>query len=224
MLFFLIVFLFAEGCSLNNQNKKSNFMNETSIEQLVAIITTEGYNGLFLLGEKSKVDSICQIPQIEKKLEAIYLDCNHPSEVRFLAAEIILSKFNKYPIKKYNTILSNLYGTALTNTGDKTGNFRLSANLWGYLYEMDDVGVLGNHFIQLGDEAVPELYKLLDNEEQVLYDGSRDATIGNEYQYRIKDFAAFYISKIKNIPVKFYQDFDERDKEIERLKKLLEKE
>ena len=211
--------LSTEGCSVNNQNGALSNMNN---EQLVSYITQQGYYGLFLLGEKPKVDSIWQIPDIEKQLEEIYLDRSHSSEVRFLAAEIILSKSNKYPIGNHAIVLSELYGTALLNTGTKTGSFRLTGNMWGYLYEMDDVGILGNRFIQIGEKAVPELVKLLDNDEQVLYEGSKEATIGNENQYRIKDFAAFYISRIKNIPVKFYQDIEKRDKEIERLKKLLE--
>ena len=63
--------------------------------------------------------------------------------------------------------------------------------------------------------------KLLNNTGIIFYEGSKEATIGNSLEYRVKDAAAFYIGKIMNIPVKFNQDFDQRDTEIEHLKEKL---
>ena len=65
---------------------------------------------------------------------------------------------------------------------------------------------------------------LEDSNGLILYEGSQEATMGNSYQYRIKDIAAFYLSKITNIPIQFYQDFEKRDAEIERLKLLIKTE
>jgi hypothetical protein len=38
------------------------------------------------------------------------------------------------------------------------------------------------------------------------YQGSKEATIGNAYGYRIKDFAAYYIGRILGVPLKYYPE------------------
>jgi hypothetical protein len=80
---------------------------------------------------------------------------------------------------------------------------------------------LGKKVISFGKIALPFLVKLLDDDGTVFYEGSKEATIGNAYHYRIKDFAAFYISKITNNPIQFYKNYKDRDREIERLKKRI---
>jgi hypothetical protein len=49
--------------------------------------------------------------------------------------------------------------------------------LCGHLYDEDDSGYLGKQLIKFGDAA-----------------------IGNSYLYRVKDFVAYYLSKITNPP------------------------
>jgi len=83
---------------------------------------------------------------------------------------------------------------------------------------------LGKQLLLFGDAYTPYLLKLLGNEGRILYIGSQDATIGNAYQYRVKDIAAYYIAKIKNIPLAFYEEFEKRDREIEQLGKKLKTE
>lgn len=118
--------------------------------------------------------------------------------------------------------MAEAYTYALRHTTTNHEDFiHLNGNLWGFLYEKDDIGLLGEQFIIFGKTAVPHLIKLLDDTGKVLYDSSREATLGNAYQYRIKDFAAFYLSKIKNISIKFHQDFKESNEEFERLKMKL---
>jgi hypothetical protein len=74
----------------------------------------------------------------------------------------------------------------------------------------------------LGDPAVPALVRLLDNTGAPLtYAGSKEATVGNAYGYRIKDFAAYYLGRIRRIPVSFHSDVAERDQEIARLRQKL---
>lgn len=144
---------------------------------------------------------------------------------KFLAATVLLEFENKID-KVFYKNLSNVYAYALTHTSEKFDNsMNLNGNIWGFLYDEDDLGELGKQYVSFGDEAIPSLKKLLeDSDNKIFYEGSEEATIGNSYQYRIKDFAAFYISKIKGIPMTFYQDFEKRDAEIERLKELLENE
>ena len=119
------------------------------------------------------------------------------------------------------SFLAEIYFEALQYSSVESAyKYGLMGNLWGLVHE-EDYGEFGEMIIQLGPKAVPYLQQLLNNANAVLFEGSEEATIGNQYQYRIKDFAAFYLSKITNFPITFYQDSDQRDAEIERLKKML---
>jgi hypothetical protein len=61
--------------------------------------------------------------------------------------------------------------------------------------ELDNAGPAGIRFVVLGEAAVPALVRLLDNAgTPLIYDGSKEATVGNADHYRVKDFAAFYLS------------------------------
>src|SRR5690606_14162510 len=139
-------------------------------------------------------------------------------EGKFLAAEI-LRHYQVAFEPQHKEDLINAYAYTLKHTSSERGNpVRLNGNVWGLLYNEDDLGDLGQQMVRFGPAAIPALGKLLeDSAGRILYEGSEEALIGNGYRYRIKDFAAFYISKIKNIPVRFHQDLEKRDKEIERL-------
>lgn len=193
-------------------------MSETNLEMK---LINAGYAGLFLQGDMSLADTIWQKGKIKTKLEQIIFSESASGYGKFLAAEM-LRKY-KVGFKEADVpVLARVYSDMLKNTGVKAGKeVRLTANLWGFLYEMDDPGYLGRQLISFGNAAVPYLKELLEDEDPVLYEGSQEATLGNQYQYRIKDFAAFYLSKIMNIPVKFYQEIDKRDKETERLKEKI---
>ncbi|HEX3045105.1 MAG TPA: hypothetical protein VHY08_10140 [Bacillota bacterium] len=96
------------------------------------------------------------------------------------------------------------------------------------MYHTDELGVkdygaLGAHLVETGLKAVPYLTKILGNQDTFFYKGSQEATLGNSLGFRVKDAAAYYISKVTGIPVKFYQQTADRDAEIERLKATLEK-
>lgn len=181
-----------------------------------------GYRHLFLRGEKSLADYIWQNGKNQRELKSIIKNPKSSLYAKFLAAELI-RHFRLELDPKWYGILAEAYAYALANTSADKGNIiHLNGNLWGLLYEENDTGYLGQQFIKFGDEAFPYLMNLLDDSDgKILYEGSEEATIGNAYQYRIKDFAAFYLSKIKNIPIKFHQDFEKRDKEIEQLKMRL---
>lgn len=70
----------------------------------------------------------------------------------------------------------------------------------------------------IGEPAVPALVGLLDDARRPLsYAGGEDATVGNAYGFRVKDFAAFYLGRIKRISVAFHQRPEDRDREISAL-------
>ena len=79
----------------------------------------------------------------------------------------------------------------------------------------------GQHFVALGEPAVPALVSLLDDTTRLEYGGSKEATVGNSYAYRVKDFAAFYLSRIRNLPFDVVQDPAARDKAIDALRQAL---
>ncbi|WP_298516415.1 hypothetical protein [uncultured Kordia sp.] len=190
---------------------------------LIKKIEESGYRNLFLSNDDIVEKVIWNQGNNKDKLKSIAYSENTSHLARFLTVEI-LKKYNVEIDVEFYEIIAESYGYALhrTTMGDSKF-YGIVGNLWGLLYEENDLGKLGDFYVSLGEKAIPSLVKLLsyDNSE-IFYEGSEEATLGNSYQYRVKDFAAFYISKIKGIPMTFYQDFDKRDAEIERLKEVLE--
>ena len=133
---------------------------------------------------------------------------------RFLAAEILFYKDGTFKVENLREKLAPVYAAALSE------NFTESANPWGLPGVLD--GLTGEHLLALGKVIVPELVKLLDNNKRIYYEGSKEATLGNHYGYRVKDLAAYYISTIKAIPFQIDEEPIKRDGEIDTLKHKLE--
>jgi hypothetical protein len=95
-------------------------------------------------------------------------------------------------------------------------------NPWAFL-GMGDLGPMGLHVVACGESAVEALSPLLNIESRAgLYSGSAEAKIGDSDRARVCDFAAFFISKIRQLPFQFHRDdFALRDAEVERLKESL---
>jgi hypothetical protein len=97
------------------------------------------------------------------------------------------------------------------------------ANSRGLLYDHEDAGTVGIAFLTIGEKAVPALSTLPGDERTHLrHQGSLEATVGNGYGYRIKDFAAYYIGKIIGISLKYYACLADGDARIGQLKKEIE--
>ena len=144
-----------------------------------------------------------------------------PMKARFLACEILhIKDFTSLANIPEHT-LARIYAQALAN------NYTGMANSWGLLYkykgqyEHRNIGLTAGMFLELWDKALPSLIELLDDVTVYLYDGSEEATVGNAYKFRVKDFAAYYIGKITRTPVAYHERHEDRDKEIEKLKKVL---
>jgi len=220
MRLYLVVILIIIFAS-NSCNQEPNNSKKMKIDKFEKKLIDIAYPGLFMYGSKSLADSVWNNGNNLAKLEKLIESKNSSLHSKFLAAEILRHFEIKAKAKHYD-ILSEAYTYALANSSIyKEGFIQLNGNLWGFLYEMDDTGYLGKQLIKYGDRCIPGLVKLLNDDNIVLYEGSKEATIGNSYQYRIKDIAAFYIAKIKNITINYYKDFEDRDKEIERLKAML---
>ena len=152
-------------------------------------------------------------------LKAIVLTEEVSNKARLIAHEILLKKeFTYLRAKDVDiSVIAQIYATALAQ--NTTG----MANSWGLLYEHDDMGPVGYFFGHLGEEGIAALVPLLDDQNIYLYHGSEAATVGNAYQFQVRDFAAYYISEILNEPSLYQADRAARDKEIECLKLLVQK-
>ena len=182
-------------------------------------LVENGYQGLFWAGGNHS-EQLWANGENEEKLKYIIRDSSNSFYQRFLSAEVLRIHGGNFD-SEMKSFLAEIYFEALQYSSVESAyKYGLMGNLWGLVHE-EDYGEFGEMIIQLGPKAVPYLQQLLNNANAVLFEGSEEATIGNQYQYRIKDFAAFYLSKITNFPITFYQDSDQRDAEIERLKKML---
>lgn len=187
-------------------------MQDTS-STLIDRLTKLGYVGLFQGQDEAELDALWNENGAPQALDLLAVDPKAPALARFLAAEILFRKDRSYPPQEQKNLLAVIYASALTR------NFTGTANPWGL------PGILGSlleeHIETLGEAAVTDLAGLLDDDKRVYYAGSQEATRGNSYGYRVKDLAAFYLSKIKGIPLTMEEDYRKRDKEIEKLKNTL---
>jgi hypothetical protein len=172
------------------------------------------YTRLFLSGGDSKSDSIWNEGSNREALECMVADSAIEKRSRFLAAELLFVKSDWIPSGQLKTDVAFLYADALV------GNYTEKANHWGL---PDDVGMVGKHVLLLGDDAMRAFYPLLNCKTPVHYLGSKAATAGRIYKYRIKDIAATYISRLleKNFDAERSRIF--RNAQIRKLKRAVRK-
>ena len=185
--------------------------NQTS--DLARKLTSRAYGEFFVLpAHEQTIERIWADPANRPALEALTADATQPLAARFLAAEVLFTRDFTFMARVSGAVIADIYAGALEQ------NLTGMANSWGLLYEHDDAGPVGIRFVMLGEAAVPALLRLLGNASApLIYDGSKEATVGNAYHYRVKDFAAFYLGRIRRIPVAFHREPAERDQEIARL-------
>ena len=158
------------------------------------------------------IDKIWSDPSHHQLLDDILDDATTSNEAKFLACEVFFKKDILFMQRHSPEKVAEIYTQALSH--DFTGK----ANSWGLLYEQQDEGTVGVVFLTIGEKAIPSLSKLLDDERTHLkYQGSIEATVGNGYGYRIKDFAAYYIGRIIGKPLKYYPNLADRDEQIKNL-------
>lgn len=152
-------------------------------------LTGLGFMELFQRLDQHALDEVWQHGAARAPLEALALDVSAAALARFLAAEILFVKAPKYPPRRAAKALADVYARALAE--QLTG----MANPWGLPGEPDEA--TARHAIVLGKSAVPAFEQLLDDKREVHYGGSREATVGNQYRYRVKDVAAALIEAIR---------------------------
>ena len=199
--------------------------HKNTIEEIAARLQQAGYKGLFWQMDSNLIESIWGHGAHKELLQEMVLKPKHSELVRLLASEVLYAKDAGYPPEDWKEPLAFIYARALTLSG-KDERQVPPGNTWGFMYYNgnggpNDYGPLGTHLMQTGVKAIPQLARLLDNSDILVYEGSEDATIGNGLQYRVKDAAAYYIGKLAGITVQFYQDYAKRDTEIEHLKQKI---
>jgi hypothetical protein len=194
-----------------------NKIMQTQISDLAHKLTTGAYGDFFVSSAPDHtIERVWADPQNRPVLEALVADAGQSMAARFLAAEVLFTRDFTFTARVGAALVGEIYARALEQ------NLTGMANSWGLLYEQRDAGPVGIRFVMLGEPAVPALSRLLDNDSaQLVYAGSKEATVGNGYRYRVKDFAAYYLGEIRRVPVMFHQELAARDHEIARLKEQL---
>jgi hypothetical protein len=174
-----------------------------------------GYIQLFMLLGETAADVIWRRPGAREALRRVLEDPALRAPASFLAAEVLFRKDPSFPTQSQVPRLARVYAAALAEQSTRM------ANPWGLPGLMD--GDAGRHLVRLGDAVVPELHRLMDDDGDVVYGGSQEATFGNSYRYRVKDLAAFFLSRIRRIPFEVSPDPAVRDRRIHTLRDALAK-
>ena len=187
-------------------------------DPMVAKLASGSYGDLWNYAVRdSVVDAIWAEPDSLRRLEAIASDGGAPLAARFVACEVLYEREFTFLGVVGRERVAGIYVAAFQQ------NLTGMANSWGLLYEGDDYGPAGARLVGLGAAAIPALLPLLhDDHPGPIYAGSEEATVGNARGYRVKDYAAFYLSKIAKIPVPWHDAPAERDAEIARLEQALQ--
>lgn len=168
---------------------------------------------LYMGMEDEPVHELWKEKNAECALKSIIADQGSKMRTRFLAAEIYLENADSVSTLD-SAVLGEIYANALAEnlTGD--------LNMW--MRDTSGLGYTGLHLLRVGEPAVRPLSVLLDNNSPGYYSGSKSAELAERWGYRVKDVAAFFIMKIRNMPFTGWsQDRDERDILIARLKMQL---
>lgn len=182
-------------------------------------LTNIGYPALFKDADHERsLDQIWKSAS-QQDFEKLVGDIRAPSLARFLSSQILLSKDMTFLSRTDLNSLSDVYIEALL------GNYTKTMSDWGFLHRNDDMGVVGSVFLVFGERSIPQLINLLSDGTVVDYERPFPDASGFDrtrlQKVRVKDFAALYLSEIKNMPLEFKIPFDERDKEIVTLKNKL---
>jgi hypothetical protein len=172
-----------------------------------------GYVDLFLRLDHAALDRVWQRPGAPEELTRLALDSGKPLLPRFLAAEVLYAYSPEFPPPAARGVLAPLYAEALRQNMTRMGN------PWGLPGDLD--APVATHAFALGDAVVLALAPLLDDGTQLRYSGSKDATYGNSYNYRVKDKAAELIAELVGVPYAVHLNAHDRDAEIDLLRQRL---
>lgn len=172
------------------------------------------YGDLFLQGNDARQRKIWSTPGADVDLRSIVLDARKSKRVRFLAAELLATRSKQSPKGVPSEVLAEVYVQGLRSGASQM------ANPWGL---PGSTGPLSQRVVALGKVAVGPLLEALDDPQPMEYGGSRDASIGNSYAWRVKDQAASVLAAIRGERLDPDRDPGKRDKAIAALRTRVSK-
>ncbi|HEV7859764.1 MAG TPA: hypothetical protein VGO91_14200 [Pyrinomonadaceae bacterium] len=205
-----------------NQDQETAHVNQATSEDTFSLarrLTKIGYPALFKEADHEHLLDEVWKSASQQDFERLVGDTKAPSLARFLGSQILLGRDMTFFSRTDLNSLSDVYVQALL------GNYTKTMTDWGFLHRNDDTGLIGSIFLVFGERSIPQLVNLLSDGTVVDYQRPFPDVSGFNptrlQKVRIKDFAALYLSQIKNIPLELKTSFDERDKEIINLKNKL---
>jgi len=186
---------------------------KTDLAALEEKLASVGFQALFQRLTPDVLDAVWRDGAARAALTKLALDPARTALVRFLAAEVLFAKAPGYPPAAARPALAPVYAQALAR------GFAGSANPWGL--PGDEGAATARHVVALGGAALPALLDLLDDNTSMSYHGSREATAGNRYRYRVKDVAAALIAAIRGDAWPVDLDPAARDRAIEALRERI---
>ncbi|HEU4717462.1 MAG TPA: hypothetical protein VFU15_06505 [Bacteroidia bacterium] len=173
----------------------------------VAALYSMADTGLYINNVWKEKENRCAVISILKDREG-------NDRVQFMAAEILLENCTGIPGEIDRARLGELYAIAIKK------NYTGDLNRWG-MYDSTDIGPVGKHLLKIGKPAVPALARLLNKRGGLVYSGSKGASVANEWLYRKKDVAAFFIIHIMQYSLPWPKDPKKRDEVIKQVKAKL---
>jgi hypothetical protein len=180
-----------------------------STDGLARTIDQLSYGDLFLQGDDAAQRRIWSKPGAGRDLQSIVLDSRKSKRARFLAAELLATRSKPPPKGVPNEVLAQVYVEGLRSGASQM------ANPWG---APGSAGPLSQRVVALGKVAIAPLLEALDDPARMQYGGSRDASIGNSYEWRVKDQAASILAAIRGERLDPDRDPLKRDKAISALR------
>ena len=180
------------------------------MKDLTATLESKQYTGVFMQLTDGPVDELWTLAGSPAALDAVVANVSAPPKARLIAAEVLFRKQAGYHPPDAGA-LAAVYAAMLRTD--------VMANPWGMPGELD--GPLGQHLVGIGEPAIAALRPLLDDDRAISYSGSHEATYGNGFKYRVKDFAAFFVATIRKLPFAVDEDPAVRDRAIAALRAAL---
>jgi hypothetical protein len=182
-----------------------------SSAETARVLTDAGYWGL-VSGDAA--DRAWEASHDGAGLRELILSAEADPAARFLAAEV-LARRGALPGGLPADALARAYVDGL-----RAGASADMANPWGI--PSGPLGPAGERVASLGAAAVAPLEGALDDEGGLRFVGSREASIGNSYGWRVKDAAASVLATITGQAFDVDRDPAKRDAAIEDLRRRVD--
>ena len=183
----------------------------TDASELAARLEESTYWSLFAEGAGAPAREAWSDSGDGEQLLSVVRSESAGPRARFLAAELLAE--HGRPTELDPSELARVYVNGL-----RAGACDI-ANLWNF--PDGPLGDIGLRVAALGRAALPPLLDALEDERGLQFLGSREASVGNAYRWRVKDVAAALLAEISGEPFHPDRDPAARDGAIGELRRSL---